>query len=61
MNVLNLHGPSQRRTGTSNGLDSLRSSDTPGEGSTSRYSVWLVDFMCRRALLENDPGGLAIQ
>lgn len=32
-----------------------------GEGSTSRYSVWLVDFMCRRALLENDPGGLAIQ
>ncbi len=32
-----------------------------GEGSTSRYSVWLVDFMCRRALLENDPTGLAIQ
>jgi len=32
-----------------------------GEGSTSRYSVWLVDFMCRRGLLENDPSELAIR
>jgi len=32
-----------------------------GEGSTNRYSVWLVDFMCRRALLENDPTELAIK
>ena len=32
-----------------------------GEGSTSRYSVWLVDFMCRRGLLENDPSELAIK
>lgn len=32
-----------------------------GEGSTSRYSAWLVDFMCRRGLLENDPVALAIR
>jgi flavin-dependent dehydrogenase len=32
-----------------------------GERSTSRYSVWVVDFMCRRGLLGNDPSGLAIQ
>ncbi len=32
-----------------------------GEGSTNRYSVWLVDFMCRRGLLENDPSALAIR
>jgi hypothetical protein len=32
-----------------------------GEGSTSRYSVGLVDFMCRRALLDNDPAELAVR
>lgn len=32
-----------------------------GESSTSRYSVGLVDFMCRHALLDNDPAELAIR
>jgi flavin-dependent dehydrogenase len=32
-----------------------------GESSTSRYSVGLVDFMCKHALLDNDPAELAIR
>lgn len=32
-----------------------------GEASTSRYSVGLVDFMCKHALLDNDPAQLAIR
>jgi 2-polyprenyl-6-methoxyphenol hydroxylase-like FAD-dependent oxidoreductase len=31
-----------------------------GESSTGRYGVWLLDFMCRRALVENDPSLLAV-
>jgi len=32
-----------------------------GEASAKRYSVGLVDFMCKRALLDNDPRLLAIR
>lgn len=32
-----------------------------GEGSTSRYSVALVDFMCMHGLLDNDPAELRIR
>jgi hypothetical protein len=32
-----------------------------GEASTSRYSVGLVDFMCKHALLDNDPADSAIR
>ena len=32
-----------------------------GEASTSRYSVGLVDFMCKHALLDNDPMDSAIR
>jgi flavin-dependent dehydrogenase len=31
-----------------------------GEASTSRYSVGLVDFMCKHALRDNDPADCAI-
>jgi hypothetical protein len=31
-----------------------------GESSTGRYGVWMLDFMCRRALVENDPSLLAV-
>ena len=31
-----------------------------GEGSLERYGPWLPDFMCRRALVDNDPGELAV-
>lgn len=32
-----------------------------GEASTSRYSVGLVDFMCRHGLMDHDPAELAIR
>jgi hypothetical protein len=32
-----------------------------GEASTSRYSVGLIDFLCKHALLDNDPADSAIQ
>jgi flavin-dependent dehydrogenase len=31
-----------------------------GESSTGRYGVWLLDFMCRRALVDNDPSLMAV-
>jgi flavin-dependent dehydrogenase len=31
-----------------------------GEASTGRYGVWLLDFMCRRGLVKNDPSELAV-
>ena len=32
-----------------------------GEATTRRYSVGLMDFMCRRALMDNDPAELAVR
>jgi hypothetical protein len=32
-----------------------------GEATTRRYSVGLMDFMCRHGLLDNDPEELAIR
>jgi flavin-dependent dehydrogenase len=31
-----------------------------GEASNGRYGVWLLDFMCRHGLLQNDPSELAV-
>ncbi len=31
-----------------------------GEASHGRYGPWLLDFMCRRALVDNDPAELAV-
>jgi flavin-dependent dehydrogenase len=31
-----------------------------GEASNGRYGPWLLDFMCRRALVQNDPSELAV-
>ena len=31
-----------------------------GEASNGRYGIWLLDFMCRRGLLDNDPRELAV-
>lgn len=32
-----------------------------GEATTGRYSVGLLDFMCRRGLLDNDPDDLRVR
>ena len=32
-----------------------------GEATTRRYSVGLLDFMCRRGLVDNDPEDLAVR
>ncbi|MBW2398451.1 MAG: tryptophan 7-halogenase [Deltaproteobacteria bacterium] len=32
-----------------------------GEATTSRYSVWLVDFMCKHGLMEEDPTELRVR
>jgi hypothetical protein len=32
-----------------------------GEASHGRYGPWLLDFMCRRALVDNDPDELAVR
>ncbi len=31
-----------------------------GEASRGRYGPWLLDFMCRRGLVDNDPAELAV-
>ncbi|MDH3592320.1 MAG: tryptophan 7-halogenase, partial [Planctomycetota bacterium] len=31
-----------------------------GEASNGRYGPWLLDFMCRRGLIDNDPAELAV-
>jgi len=32
-----------------------------GEATTKRYSVGLLDFMCRRGLIDNDPDALRVR
>jgi hypothetical protein len=32
-----------------------------GEATTKRYSVWLMDFMCRHAMMDEDPTKLRVR